>query len=37
MNNKIGLVQREAYGFSDMEFFKLKIKSLHESKRAVIR
>ena len=36
MNNKIGLMQREAYGFSDMEFFKLKIKSLHEAKRAVI-
>lgn len=36
MNNKIGLMQREAYGFSDMEFFKLKIKSLHETKRAVI-
>ncbi|MEO5335061.1 MAG: ISL3 family transposase [Magnetococcus sp. YQC-5] len=36
MNNKIGLMQREAYGFSDMEFFKLKIKSLHEAKRTVI-
>jgi len=28
-NNKIKTMKRQAYGFRDMEFFKLKIKVLH--------
>ncbi|NNK94935.1 MAG: hypothetical protein HKP41_11350, partial [Desulfobacterales bacterium] len=36
-NNKIKTMQRKAYGFRDMEFFKLKIMSLHETKYAVQR
>ncbi|MBF0340268.1 MAG: ISL3 family transposase [Magnetococcales bacterium] len=36
MNNKIGLLQRRAYGFSDMEFFKLKIMALHEATAVLI-
>lgn len=36
MNNKIGLLQRRAYGFSDMEFFKLTIMALHEATAVLI-
>ena len=35
-NNKIKLLQRQAYGFRDHEFFKLKILGLHETKRALV-
>ena len=35
-NNKIKTLQRQAYGFRDKEFFKLKIFALHESKYALI-
>lgn len=31
-NTKIRVLQRKAYGFRDIEFFKLKIHALHESK-----
>ncbi len=31
-NTKIRVLQRQAYGFRDMEFFKLKIHALHEAK-----
>jgi transposase len=33
-NNKIGALQRSAYGYRDMEFFKLRILGLHEAKYA---
>lgn len=36
MNNKIKTMKRQAYGFRDMEFFKLKIKALHETKYALV-
>jgi transposase len=29
-------MKRQAYGFRDMEFFKLKIMGLHESKYALV-
>lgn len=35
-NNKIKTLQRKAYGFRDMEFFKLKIMALHETKYALV-
>jgi transposase len=35
-NNKIKTLQKQAYGFRDLEFFKLKIYALHESKYALI-
>ena len=35
-NNKIKTLQRQAYGFRDMEFFKLKIHALHETKYALV-
>jgi len=35
-NNKIKTLQRQAYGFRDKEFFKLKILALHESKYALV-
>ncbi len=35
-NNKIKTLQRQAYGFRDMEFFKLKICGLHETKYALV-
>jgi transposase len=35
-NNKIKLLQRQAYGFRDHEFFKLKILGLHETKYALV-
>ncbi len=35
-NNKIKTMQRQAYGFRDQEFFKLKIMALHETKYALV-
>ena len=35
-NNKIQLMKRQAYGFRDHEFFKLKILALHQSKYALV-
>jgi transposase len=35
-NTKIQLLKRQAYGFRDHEFFKLKILGLHETKRALV-
>ena len=35
-NNKIKTMKRQAYGFRDHEFFKLKILSLHEMKHALV-
>jgi transposase len=35
-NNKIKTLQRQAYGFRDKEFFKLKIFALHESRYALV-
>lgn len=35
-NNKIKTMQRQAYGFRDQEFFKLKIYALHETKYALV-
>ena len=36
-NNKIRTIQKQAYGFRHMEFFKLKIYALHEAKYAFAR
>jgi transposase len=35
-NNKIKTLKRQAYGFRDLEFFTLKIMSIHESKYALV-
>ncbi len=35
-NNKIKRMKRQAYGFRDMEFFKLKIKALHQANYALV-
>jgi transposase len=35
-NNKIKTMQRQAYGFRDTEFFKLKIYAIHETKYALV-
>jgi len=35
-NNKIKTMKRQAYGFRDMEFFKLKIMAIHETKYALV-
>ena len=35
-NNKIRTMQRQAYGFRDQEFFKLKILAIHEAKYALV-
>ena len=35
-NNKIKTLQRQAYGFRDKEFFKLRILGLHESRYALV-
>jgi transposase len=35
-NNKIQLMKRQAYGFRDQEFFKLKILGLHQTKYALV-
>lgn len=36
MNNKIKTMKRQAYGFRDIEFFKLKILAIHEAKYALV-
>jgi transposase len=35
-NKKIKTMQRKVYGYRDIEFFKLKIMALHETKYALI-
>ena len=35
-NNKIKTMKRQAYGFRDQEFFKLKIMSLHTTRYAIV-
>ena len=35
-NNKIQTMKRQAYGFRDQEFFKLKILAIHETKYALV-
>jgi transposase len=35
-NNKIKTMKRQAYGFRDMEFFKLKILALHQTRYALV-
>lgn len=35
-NNKIKTMQRKAYGYRDMDFFKFKIMALHETKYALV-
>ena len=35
-NNKIKTLQRQAYGFRDAEFFKLKIYGFHETQYALV-
>ena len=35
-NNKIKTMKRQAYGFRDQEFFKLKILATHEAKYALV-
>ena len=35
-NNKIKTMKRQAYGFRDLEFFKLKIMAIHKSKYALV-
>ena len=36
VNNKIKTMKRQAYGFRDHEFFKLKVLAIHESKYALV-
>jgi transposase len=36
LNNKIRTLQRQAYGFRDLAFFKLKILALHKTKYALV-
>lgn len=36
MNNKIKTMKRQAYGYRDTEFFRLKILAIHESKYALV-
>lgn len=36
INNKIKVLKRQAYGFRDLEYFKLRIYSLHESRYALV-
>ena len=35
-NHKIKATKRQAYGFWDQEFFKLKILAIHETKYALV-
>ena len=35
-NNKIKMMKRQAYGFRDLEFFKLKILAIHKAKYALV-
>jgi transposase len=36
INNKIKTLKRQAYGFRDLEFFKLKILALHETREVLV-
>ena len=36
INNKIKTMKRQAYGFRDLEFLKLKIKAIHLSRYALV-
>jgi transposase len=36
LNNKIKVMKRKAYGFRDIEFFKLKIYDIHNAKHQLI-
>ena len=36
VNNKIQTMKRQAYGFRDPEFFKLRILGLHQTKYALV-
>ena len=36
MNNKIKTMKRQAYGFRDLPFFKLRIMAIHETKYALV-
>jgi transposase len=36
LNNKIQTMKRQAYGFRDMEFYKLKIFAIHQTKYALV-
>ena len=36
INNKIKTMKRQAYGFRDLEFFKLKILALHETREVLV-
>jgi transposase len=36
INNKIKTMKRQAYGFRDQAFFKLKILGIHETKYALV-
>ena len=36
INNKIQTMKRQAYGFRDHEFFKLKILAIHQTKYALL-
>ncbi len=36
INNKIKTMKRQAYGYRDLDFFKLKIMALHETKYALV-
>jgi transposase len=35
-NNKIKTLQKQAYGFRDLGFFKLKIMAVHEAKYSLV-
>jgi len=35
-NNKIKLLQRQAYGYRDLDFFKLKLLALHRTRHALV-
>jgi transposase len=35
-NNKVRALQRQAYGYRDLEFFKLKLMALHEAQYALV-
>jgi len=35
-NNKIKTMKRQAYGFRDLEFFKRKIRAIHESRQVLV-
>ena len=36
LNNKIATMIKQAYGFRDMDYFKLKVKAIHESRYALL-